>query len=51
MKIAKDRTEVIEMAKKIELPPVADYAHIFLDGIEDVSIAVLSNGCIRDMKS
>ena len=47
----KDRAEVIEMAKEMELPPVADYAHIFLNGIEDVSIAVLSNGGIRDMES
>ena len=48
---AKDREDVIEMAKKMELPTVADYAHIFLNGIEDVSIAVLSNGGVRDMES
>lgn len=48
---AKDRTDVIEMAKKMELPPVADYAHIFLNGIEDVSIAVLSNGGVRDVEN
>lgn len=47
----KDRAEVVEMAKKMELPPVADYAHIFLNRIEDVSIAVLSNGGVRDMES
>ena len=48
---AKDRTDVIEMAKKMKLPPIADYAHIFFNGIEDVSIAVLNNGGVRDMES
>lgn len=47
----KDRTDVIEMAKKIELPPAADYAHIFINGIEDASIAVLNNGGVMDVEN
>lgn len=47
----KDRAEVVEMAKKMELPPAADYAHIFINGIEDASIAVLSNGGVRDVEN
>lgn len=39
------------MAKKIELPPAADYAHIFINGIEDASIAVLNNGGVRDVEN
>ena len=47
----KDRAEVVEMAKKMELPPVADYAHIFINENEDASIAVLSNGGVRDVEN
>ena len=47
----KDRAEVVEMAKKMELPPAADYAHIFINGIDDASIAVLSNGGVRDVEN
>lgn len=48
---AHSHAEIIKMVKRMELPPAADYAHIFLDGSDEPSIAVLSNGGVRDMES
>lgn len=45
----KDRGELVESLKETILPPVAAYAHVFVNDDEDPVFAVGYDGSIRDL--
>lgn len=45
----KDRPALVEYLKRMALPPVAAYAHVFVEDDEEPAFAVCDDGSIRDL--
>lgn len=45
----KDRLALVEYLKRMALPPVAAYAHVFVEDNEEPAFAVCDDGSIRDL--